>query len=362
MGPRTRLPPATAPRLLYAIPIPQPYSFNPLRSHDSLRRQLVVHFRDVHPVPQPRLARNQLRHAFRVGRLVLKVRLQQQPLRNVGHECVERQVEPPRVHLGHDLERPQVPPNLVRNLILLNLDRDLPPIPQPRPMHLRHTRARPGLPLHDPGVRVPLKTHPKHLLGRAAPKVLHDHFPHLRPVVLRRVVEHAAEHLLELGRQDRALHGDCLADLEVEAAVVAQQVEESLRVARVDLSDIGREPRVLAEVDLVVERDDEAEREGAQAACQGRGVQGPVERVAARREQGEVDKAARPFSCPFVGFGWRRGAEGGRCGRCEGAEEGCLVQCSACGCRCGCGLGREGEEAGCLVGFWCQRLAEAPSA
>lgn len=74
---------------------------------------------------------------------------------------------------------------------------------------------------------------------------------------------HACEHALEFRRQHGGLHGDGLPDLEVEAAVVAQEVEHALRATQVQVLDRAARQRLRAEVQLVVEGDPEARAERA---------------------------------------------------------------------------------------------------
>jgi 3-deoxy-D-arabino-heptulosonate 7-phosphate (DAHP) synthase class II len=94
-------------------------------------------------------------------------------------------------------------------------------------------------------------------------KIFPDDLPHVLPRVLRGVVKHGGKHLLKLGRQDGTLHGDGLANLEVKTAIVAKKVEEALSTTVVDVG----EGRVCAEVDLVVEGNDETSLECAGGAC-----------------------------------------------------------------------------------------------
>ena len=163
-------------------------------------------------------------------------------------------------------------------------------------MHLRNTRTRPSpLLQHTPS------RNPKHLLRRL-PKVLPDHGLDIPPLILRRIVEHPREHALELGRQDRRLHGDRLSDFQIQAAIATQEVGETLCIARVHGGDGGGEGRVGAEVELVVEGDEEAEGEGAGGAGDGRGVEGRVEGVDSAGGQGEVEEASQPFAGSGVGL------------------------------------------------------------
>lgn len=85
---------------------------------------------------------------------------------------------------------------------------------------------------------------------------------------------------------------------------MAEQLEDARRVARVQVLDGVGEGRVRAEIDLVVEADDEAGFEGAEGAGQRRGVEVLVEEVGSACERGEEDQAAGPFA---RAEGWFRG-------------------------------------------------------
>ena len=270
--------------------------------------------------------------------LVLEVGLEHKALRDVGDKLVIRHVEPSWVYPGNDPNRksaraaqgepvealeegvqvvpesPEIPPDLVRDLPLLHLDRDLATVRQPRPVYLRHARAGPRRPLHHALALLSAEADAKHRLDAAAAKVLADDARDRGPRVLRRVVEHAGEHALELGRQDGALHGHGLADLEVQAAVGAQQLEQAARAARVQLLDGAVEPGVRAEVELVVGRHDEAEREGARAAPQRRVEERVVEERGGAGQEGEVGESAGPSAAARAGFAGRRTLRGASIG------------------------------------------------
>ena len=162
-------------------------------------------------------------------------------------------------------------------------------------MHLRHTRTRPRRPLHHAQVDLTTKANPKDLLDALA-KILPDDLLDLLPTILRRIIEHPREHLLELGRQHRALHGYGLADLEVQAAVRAEQVEEPLCIARVQSGDGLGQGRVGSEVDLVVGGDEGAEGEGSRAAREGGEEEGAVDGVDGGEAEGEVEEAPAPLA------------------------------------------------------------------
>lgn len=217
---------------------------------------------------------------------------------------------------AHLLERPKIPPNLLLDLRLLDLDRHLAPVRQPRPMHLGHARARARGPLHDALTLGARPAHAKHLLRARTAKVVANHLLDLVPAPLRRIVKHATEHLLELGRQHRALHGNGLPDLQVQAAVVPQQLEHALgrpAVQRLDAAGGAKQrQRVRAEVELVVEGDAEARVEGAQRAREARGRQLAVGEVEGAGDGGEEEQAAGPFGGAAEGARGLRGAEGGR--------------------------------------------------
>jgi len=183
-----------------------------------------VDFRNVDSAAKARFASHELCHALRVVSFVFEIRLQQQSLRDERYEAVQRKVEPGSVYPGHNLESPEIPAYLLRNLVLLHLYRDLSPILQPCPMYLSYTRACPCSPLHDALSSLSSKAHPKYLLGRF-PKVLPYHFLHLLPAILGSVIEHFGEHFLKFWRKDGGLHCNGLPDLEVEPSVGAQKVE-----------------------------------------------------------------------------------------------------------------------------------------
>lgn len=219
------------------------------------------------------------------------------------------------------LERPQIPLHLRRNLLFLNLHRNLPPITQPRPMNLRHTRTRPRPALHHPLPRLPRKAHPKHLLGTPS-KVLPDHPRHILPLILRRIIKHPSKHALKLRRQDRRLHGNRLPDLQIQSTIGAQELGEALGVARVHGGDGVCEGRVGAEIELVVECDEDAEGEGAGGAGEAGGVEEAVDGVDGAEGEGEVEQASEETAGAEVGFGGGGRAEGGRRRGDEGLELG----------------------------------------
>ena len=138
-------------------------------------------------------------------------------------------------------------------------------------MHLRDTGTRPGLALHDPHALSAREAHAKHLLD-ALPKVFANDGLDVPPVVLRRIVKHAAKHLLELWRQHGALHRNGLSYLQVQAAIGPKQVEQALRIPRVQLRHRAGSDGLGPEVELVVKGDHERRREGAQRAGKARGV------------------------------------------------------------------------------------------
>ena len=215
----TPLAEAALPAVRDALFVPEPHALDPLGRHDALAAQLAVHLRDVHAAVEPLLAGDQRTHLLRVIRLVLKVRLQHQPLRDIRHKRVNGNPKPPRIRPSHHLESPQIPPHLRGNLPLLDLNRDLAPIRQPRPMHLRDARARPRRPLHDTLPLLPLKPNPKHLLN-LSPKILPHHPPHLLPPILRRIIKHLGKHPLKLRRQHRTLHRNRLPNLQIQPPIV----------------------------------------------------------------------------------------------------------------------------------------------
>ena len=108
---------------------------------------------------------------------------------------------------------------MLHNFPFLDLDGDLSTILQTSPMNLSNTRTSPSSPLHHTFVRFPSKRNPEDLLGRLA-EVLTNDLLHILPVILRRIIEHAREHLLELRRQDSRLHSDCLAHLQIKTPVM----------------------------------------------------------------------------------------------------------------------------------------------
>lgn len=160
-------------------------------------------------------------------------------------------------------------------------------------MHLRNACARPGRSLHDALALLSAEADAKHLLDALA-KVLPYNALHMLPVIRRSIVEHAREHLLELGRQDGTLHGDGLANLQVQPAVGVQEVEDTLGVAGMQVIQRVDEPRVLPEVDLVIQAYYQACLERAkrpeERALQVEAVDG----VSDAEDGGEVDESARP--------------------------------------------------------------------
>ncbi|KAI6928657.1 ABC1-domain-containing protein [Hortaea werneckii] len=181
---------------------------------------------------------------------------------------VEREVEPPGVDSRNDSERPQIPTDLAGNLPLLDFDRNLTTILQTSPMDLGDTGGGASSPLHDSLRRVTVETDAKHVLDTFPTKIFTDHLLHLAPLVLRRIVKHAREHLLELGWEDGALHGDGLADLKVQPAILAEQIEYALGTATVHVSYAVADPWIRPEIELVVHRNEETGGEGSQAAGQ----------------------------------------------------------------------------------------------
>lgn len=82
--------------------VPQPGALDPLRREDSPGAQLGVDGRDVDPAAQPGLLADELAHHLGVLGLVFKVGLEHQALGDKGYQGIQRQVEPPRVHLHDD--------------------------------------------------------------------------------------------------------------------------------------------------------------------------------------------------------------------------------------------------------------------
>ena len=192
-------------------------------------------------------------------------------------------------------------------------------------MHLRNTRTRPGRPLHHALALLATKAHAKDLLDALA-KILTDDLLDLGPAILRRIVEHPREHFLEFGRQHGTLHRDGLADLEIEAAVGAEQFEEPLGVAGVQSGDGVGERRVGPEIDLVVGRDEGAEGEGARAAGQGGEEEGAVDGVDGGEAEGEVEETPAPSAGAEVLFRGRGFGEGVGWWWCEGGVLGGLEE------------------------------------
>lgn len=186
-------------------------------------------------------------------------------------------------------------------------------------MHLRNAGTRPSPPLHNTISRLTGEGNPKDLLGGLT-EILADHGLDILPVILRRVVEHARKHLLELGRQDRRLHRDRLADLQIQPAILAQQVGEAFCVAPVDGGDGARQRRVRAEVQFIIHGHEEAQREGPGGPGQTGRVELAVDAVDDAGGQGHVEQTAEPFPGSRVGLrgGWL--AQGGGRGRNEGLE------------------------------------------
>lgn len=71
-----------------------------------------------------------------------------------------------------------------------------------------------------------------------------------------------------------------------------------------DGADGTRERGVGAEVELVVEGDEEAEGEGAGCAGEGGGVELVIDCVNEASGEGGVEEASEPFAGSGVGFGW----------------------------------------------------------
>ncbi|GJC97202.1 hypothetical protein ColKHC_06028 [Colletotrichum higginsianum] len=287
---------AAHPAPVDALLVPQPDALDPLRHHDAPRRQLRVDLGHVDPAAQALLRLYELAHRLRVLGLIQKVRLELQPLRDKGHEAVQRQIEPFAVDPGDRLERPQIPADLLGDLALLDLDGHLAAVREAGPVHLRDAGTRPGAPLHDALALLAAEADAEDLFDAPAPKILADDGFNVAPVVLRGVVKHAREHLLELGRQNSALHGDGLADLEIQPAVVSQQLEQALGVTVVQVLDGAAGQWFRAEVDLVVEGDHEAHAEGAEGTAEPGGVDLTVEEVDGAADGGEDEEPAQPFA------------------------------------------------------------------
>lgn len=96
-------------------------------------------------------------------------------------------------------------------------------------MNLRNTCAGSSFPLHQPHAILSCEAHPKDFLDALAKVLLYNGLDIL-PVVLRRIIEHAAKHLLELRRKNSALHRNGLPNLEVQPAIGAEEVEKSLGI------------------------------------------------------------------------------------------------------------------------------------
>lgn len=175
-------------------------------------------------------------------------------------------------------------------------------------MDLGHAGARPRPALHDAHALLAREADAKHVLDAPA-KVPPDHGLDVPPVVLRRVVKHAAKHLLELGRQHGALHGNRLPDLEVQAAVGAEQVEQPLGVTGVQLRHGTGRQRLRPEVDLVVQRDEERRRKRAQRPGEPRGVYLAVGHVDGAAGGEARHQPARPSPPLVVLLGCPRGAQ-----------------------------------------------------
>lgn len=92
-------------------------------------------------------------------------------------------------------------------------------------MDLGNTRTSSRSALHQPLSFFASKADTEDLLDTPAAEVLSDDLLDITPLVLRRIVKHPRKHLLELGRQDSALHSDSLTDLEVKPAIGAEQFE-----------------------------------------------------------------------------------------------------------------------------------------
>lgn len=105
-----------------------------------------------------------------------------------------------------------------------------------------------------------------------------------------------------------------------------QQVEHALGAAAVQLGDasVAADQRqgLGAEVELVVEGDDDTGAEGAQRAGQSRGVDLTVEEVDGPAQDGEDEQAPAPFLGASVGARGAWGAEGGGRGRAVDGLEG----------------------------------------
>lgn len=187
-------------------------------------------------------------------------------------------------------------------------------------MNLRHTCTRSRPPLHQAFPFFPRKADPEHFLGASAPEIRPYHLLDILPLILRRIIEHPREHLLELRRQHRALHGNRLPNLEVQAAVGAEQLEEPLGAASVQVVYGPAEQRFWAEVELVVERDVKPVTEGEESAADAGAEHQLVGKIARAVERGEDDEAPEPFSAALVLPGRLGGAERRRRRGTEGFE------------------------------------------
>lgn len=154
-------------------------------------------------------------------------------------------------------ERPKIPANLLGNLPFLDLYGHLGPISQPGPVNLRDRGRGPRLLLHGSKSRLAGEGDAKHLLWTCAKVLPYDPL-HIGPVVLWCIVKHPRKHGLELRGQNRALHGDSLADLQVQPAILMQQVGEPFGTPSMKILDRATQQRTRSEIKLVVCRNEYA--------------------------------------------------------------------------------------------------------
>ena len=170
---RTPFQPTPLPRTRDGFLIPQTHAFDPFDGQYAFRTEFPIYPWNVDAISEGRLAGHKTGHAFGIVRLVFKVGLEKEPFADVGDETGEGDVKEPTIRPGNYskasnslveqihqmpgkrkdkdiLERPQIPPNLLLNLTLLNLDSNLPSIRQSCPMHLSNTSTSPSLRLHHP--------------------------------------------------------------------------------------------------------------------------------------------------------------------------------------------------------------------
>lgn len=118
-------------------------------------------------------------------------------------------------------------------------------------MYLGNTRTCSSFPFHHALARVTSEANPEDFLG-ALPKVLPYYPFDVLPFILWSVVKHLCEHLLEFGRKNGRLHGNCLSDFEVETSIRSKEIDETFGISQVQCCDRVCEEWVRAEVDLVV--------------------------------------------------------------------------------------------------------------